>query len=107
MCVCVCVQFTGIAAQDFTTDGGPFKATRKWEQFPKNMHKAYVWTKFKVPPRIWPEGTPKDPSNLEDGNEYGFDFARVDVSPTPQDSRQHVPHDLAGMVTDSLLLHIS
>lgn len=42
-------QFTGIAAQDFTTDGGPFKATRKWEQFPKNMHKSYVWTKFKVP----------------------------------------------------------
>jgi hypothetical protein len=91
----LCVQFTGIAAQDFTTDGGPFKATRKWEQNPKFMHKAYVWSKFKIPPRVFAVDDYRPPTNQDDPNILEFDYVKVDVSPTAQGSRQHVPHGQA------------
>lgn len=43
LCGC-CLQFTGIAAQDFKMTAFEFTNKRKWERLPKAQYESYVWS---------------------------------------------------------------
>jgi hypothetical protein len=45
-CVLFCVQFTGIAAQDFKMSSFTFTDRRKWERLPKSQYESYAWSRF-------------------------------------------------------------